>query len=234
MKKGKFLNIFSRKKQRIQKSKTKIIVDYREKSSSVPDELEKNNFKIKFKNLKVADYLVNGVAIERKTVSDFISSMINKRLVKQLKEIQQYPKRLLMIEGIEEQELYSEKNAEELTGMHPNAIRGFLLSILIKYNVPIIFTKNYKDTVKFMKVLSKKKKTDMPLNVNKKTLNKQERLQFILEGFPGIGPKTSKKLLKEFKTIENIFNASLKDLKEVIGKRSDTLNKLKKTKYTKY
>ena len=52
---------------------------------------------IDFQTLKVADYLVKGVAIERKTVSDFISSMINKRLLRQLEELQQYPKKILII-----------------------------------------------------------------------------------------------------------------------------------------
>ena len=45
-------------------------------------------------------------------------------------------------------------------------------------------------------------------------------MQVILEGFPGIGPKTSKKLLKEFKTIQNVVNASEEDLKRILGKRA--------------
>ena len=89
-------------------------------------------FDIEFKELKVADYIVKGTAIERKTVNDFISSMINKRLLKQLEELQQYESRLLVIEGIDEQDLYTD--SKDLTGMNPNAIRGFLLSILLKWD----------------------------------------------------------------------------------------------------
>ena len=155
--------------------------------------------------------------------------MINKRLLKQLEEIQQYKNRLLIIEGIGEQELYTD--SKEWTGMHPNAIRGFLLSILLKYKIPIIFTKNYKDTAKFISVLAKKQEKEMSLNVTKKTLNKKERLQFLLEGFPGIGPKTSKKLLKKFKTFRNVINASEEDLKEILGKKA---KKFKELIYTKY
>ena len=70
--------------------------------------------------------------------------MINRRLPKQLKELGQYKERLLIVEGIDEQELYTD--SEDRIGMHPNSIRGFLLSILLKYKVPIIFTKNYEDT----------------------------------------------------------------------------------------
>lgn len=225
-----FLDIFSRKKPIIkEESKEKIIIDYREKNCLVGPELKSMGFDIEYKELKVADYLVKGVAIERKTVNDFISSMINKRLLNQLEELQQYSKKLLIIEGIDEQELYTD--SKKITGMHPNSIRGFLLSILLKYNVPIIYTKNYKDTAKFISVLSKKKETDMPLNVNKKTLTKKERLQFILESFQGIGPKTAIKLLKKFKTLNGFINASEEDLKEIIGKKAESLFELIHSKY---
>jgi len=52
-------------------------------------------------------------------------------------------------------------------------------------------------------------------------------MQFILEGFPNIGPKTSKKLLNEFKTLENLFNASIEDIKKLIGKKADVFEILK-------
>ncbi len=225
-----FLNIFSKKPQKAnQKQRIKITIDYREKNCLIASELASMGFLIEFRELKVADYIVKDTAIERKTINDFISSMINKRLLKQLQEIQQYKNRLLIIEGVGEQELYTD--SKEWTGMNPNAIRGFLLSILLKYKVPIIFTKNYKDSAKFISVLAKKQKKEAPLNVTKKNLNKKERLQFILESFPGIGPKTSKKLLKKFKTLRKIFTASEKELKEVVGKKAETFKKLVYSKY---
>ena len=201
-----------------------IIVDYREKNSLVISELVRLNIESNFRELKVADYIVNNVAIERKTVSDFISSMLNKRLFKQLEELQQYNNRLLIIEGIDEQELYA--NDEEIAGVHPNAIRGFLLSILLKYKVPIIFSKDAEDTAKFISVIARKKQKEMSLNVTKKSLDSKERMQFILEGFPGIGPKTAKKLLEEFKSIKNISNASEEELTKVLGKKAESFFKL--------
>src|SRR3989344_7876112 len=101
-------DIFSRSKTKKKDEMwKKITVDYREKNSLVISELVSMGFEINFKELKVADYLVKGVAIERKTVSDFISSIKNKRMTSQLEEIQQYKDRLLIIEGMDEQELYS-------------------------------------------------------------------------------------------------------------------------------
>jgi len=205
-------------KQKIIKEKQKVLIDYREKNSFIASELIHLGIEIKFMELKIGDYLVNNIAIERKTVSDFISSMINKRLLNQLAELQQYENKLLLIEGIEEQELYSD-NSE--LGVSSNAIRGFLLSIALKHKVPIIFTKNSEDTAKFIYLLAVKKETESSLNVTKKSLNKKERLQFILEGFPGIGPKTARKILEKFKTLKNISNAPLEDLKKVIGKKAE-------------
>ena len=213
-------DIFSKNISKIKKEqpKEKIIIDYREKNCLVPSHLKKLGFEIEFKELKVADYLIKDIAIERKTVSDFIASMINRRLLNQLEELQQYENKLLVIEGIEEQELYSDDNP---SGVNSNAIRSFLLSILLKHKIPIIFTKNSEDTAKFILILSKKETKETSLNVKKKSLNKKEQMQFIIEGFPGVGPKTAKKLLTKFKTIKNIINTSQEELKKVLGKKAD-------------
>ena len=223
-----FEDIFSRKNKKIKEEPKiigEIIADYREKNSLVPANLIKLGFEIKFQELKVGDFIVKDTIIERKTISDFISSMINRRLIKQLEELQQYPLRLLIIEGLEEKELYSD--SQENSGINPNAIRGFLLSILLKYQTPIIYTKNSEDTARFISVLYKKKSGgEISLNATKKSLSKKERIQFILESFPGVGPKTSKKLLSHFKNLKNIFNSKKEDLKKILGKKTDLFMQL--------
>lgn len=211
------------KKEKIDK-KPKIIMDYREKNSLVYSSLIELGMEIEVRELKVADYIINNIAIERKTVSDFISSMISKRLTDQLDNLQQYQNRLLLIEGIDEHELYSHEVPE--TGIHPNAIRGFLLSIILEHKTPIIFTKDAEDTAKFISVLAKRKERESSLNVSRKDLNKKERMQFILEGFPGIGPKTAKKLLSHFKSLREIFEAPIGELKEIIGVKSEVFRLL--------
>ena len=213
---GKLFEIFSKRPIKII-AKPKIIADYREKNSLVISYLISHGADVETKELKVADYLVKDVAIERKTVHDFLSSMINKRLFRQIEDLQQYKNKLLIIEGLEEHELYND-HPEGISG---NAIRGFLLSILLKDKIPIIFTKNSEDTAKFLLVLAKKRDKEMSLNAKKKSLSQKERIQFILEGFPGIGPSTAKKLLEEFKSLKGIFNAPAEELKSCIGKKSE-------------
>ena len=66
-----------------------------------------------------------------------------------------------------------------------------------------------------------KKNQEMGIRATKKSLNKKEQIQFILEGFPGIGPKTARRLLKEFSTLQNIFSAPQNELKKLVGKKAE-------------
>jgi len=216
-------DIFSKKKNKeknsSKKQKPKIIIDYREKNSLIASKLINLGFEIEFKELKIGDYIVKNTTIERKTINDFISSMINKRLLRQIEDLKQLSNKLIILEGFEEGNLYSDEPYE--SGVHPNAIRGFLLSIILEHKIPLIFTKNQEDSAKFMGVIARKKEREISFKSKKSGLNKKEQLQFIVEGFPGIGPKTSKRLLKEFGTIQNIINAPEENLREILGKKTD-------------
>ena len=218
-----FENIFSKKKNQKIKKPIKIVVDTREKNSLVISELMGLGIEIEFKQLHIGDYIVKNTVIERKTVSDFTSSMVNKRLIRQLKNLQKKKRKLLLIEGIDEQELYSEESA-----VNENAIRGFLLSITLNYQVPILFTKDCEDTAKFLKVLALKpdKEREMGINDKPRPRNVKEQLQYILEGFPGIGPKTARKLLDEYKTFRNIINEDINKLHKLIGKKAEVFKLL--------
>jgi len=208
------LDIFPTHIEEKKESNLKIIADFREKNSLVIAELINKGINVEIKHLLVGDYLINDIIIERKTYNDFINSIINKRLIKQLEEIKQYPNFLLIIEG-EEHEIAKRQ-------INKNAVRGFLLSVLLKSKVPILFTKDCEETSEFLYVLAKKQEnSSFSLRAKNKRMNKKEQLQFILEGFPGIGPEISKKLLKHFKSIKNIINASEDELRKILGKKTD-------------
>jgi Fanconi anemia group M protein len=220
-----FQNIFSKRKSK-PKTKPKIIIDIHEKNSLILSELQANKqIQIELKHLKIADYLIGNIAIERKTISDFISSMLNKRLIEQLKQLQKYKQKILILEGIDEQELYRTD-----TKMNPNAIRGFILSITLHHNVPIIFTQDYKDTTQYLVTLAKqqlKPKIQSTLHQRiPKTIPEQK--QYILESFPNIGPATAKKLLNQFKTLSNTLNASEQEIEKILKNKTKDFKKLLK------
>lgn len=201
----------------------KIIIDHRERRSLVINELEELGISCELKHLPLADYLIgNEIAIERKTVGDFVGSMINKRLMKQLVDMKEnYKKPLLLIEGIEDEDLYKPESHPKI---NENAVRGMLMSILLDMEVPIIFTKDYQDTARYLQLLLKrqtKPDKEFGLKVKRKAYNISEQQQIIIEGFPSVGPGLAKNLLKHFKTIKAITEADIKELKKVpkVGKK---------------
>ena len=211
-----FYNIFGlNKKKRKEKNITTIIADIHEKNSLVISELCKSSeIKIEIKSLKIADYLIKNIAIERKTVSDFISSMINKRLIEQLRHMKKYESALLIIEGDLEEALKENTNMSK-------ALRGFIISISLNYKIPIITTKDYLDTSNYLITIAKqqsKQKTETSLH-SKIPKTKTEQKSYILESFPSIGPIKAKKLLEKFKTISNIINAKEEELEEILKKK---------------
>jgi len=224
-----FKNPSDNKKQNISSPHPRIIVDTREKNSLVISELiSKKEAEIIVQQLEIGDYLIGDTIIERKTFSDFIGSMLNKRLIEQLKQMQKYEKRILILEG-KDFELFEEKE----TKLNPNAIRGMILAISLEFHTPIIFTKDSEETAKYLILIAKKQlkqKIEFTLH-SKKPESKKEKLQYIIESFPNIGPKNAKKLLKHFKTIKSIINANQEELKQVIGESKSTEFKLINEEY---
>lgn len=216
-------DIFSKSpKEKKGGKRLKVIVDFREKNSRLPAYLHGRGFDVDFRELKVGDYIVNDVVIERKEVRDFVGSIINKRIMRQLCELSQVEKKFLFVEGD------LDLSEDKFCGINSNAVRGFILSIGLRYNVPVIFVKDFRESVRFMEVLANKKERSIDLNFKKKARNKKEQMEFILEGFSGIGPVMARKLLEEFGSLSNVFGAGRIELEKVIGKKTEVFDLLKK------
>jgi len=216
-------DIFSKEKIKAPPKKIDEIieVDFREKNSLVPSELIKKGLTVEFKELPVADYIVKGVAIERKEVKDFFSSLFDKRLFSQIKNLKQYEKNLIVIEG----------NLKKTNPLHENALKGLLLSIKLNHKIPIIFTKDCEETASYISLIAKKQKKEYSINPKRKGLSSTEELQFILESFPGIGPTKAKKLLKNFGNLKKVFSSTKKQLEPIIGKDATKFLEILKRKY---
>ena len=215
-------NIFKTKTNKKPKPTQLIIADIHEKNSLVISELKRSNqINLEIKPLKIADYIINDIAIERKTISDLISSMINKRLIQQLKQMQSYKKSLLIIEGDLDETINQENNISK-------ALRGLLTSISTNSQTSIIRTQDYEDTAKYLITIAKqqlKPNTDISLH-SKIPKTKQEQKQYILESFPNIGPTKAKQLLKKFKTVKQTINATEEELEPILKKRAREFKEL--------
>ena len=212
-----FNNIFDRRKEeKISKLHEEVIIDNREKNTLIPSILSKNKIPYKFEQLEVGDYIIKDTIIERKTINDLKSSIINKRLFTQLNNLREQNNKIIIIEG----------NFEDLTNneiLHENALRGAILSISLKERIPIIFSKGEEDTYSYIELLARKRKSspESSIRPSRKTLSIQEKKQFILEGFTNIGPTTAKKLIEKHKSLKKIFNAEEQELKDLLGKRAN-------------
>jgi len=211
-----------------------IFVDSREQASSVNKMLfEKENVKIIQKPLDIGDYVLSkDVCVERKTIEDFVSSIIDGRLFSQIMNMRQnYTKPLIILEG-KMDEIYSIRN------IHKNSIIGALTSIALDYQVPVLNTKNSSETAEYLYVIAKREQIgrdkEVRLRVGRKGLTLDEQQRFITEGLPLVGPLLAKGLLEKFGSIKAIANASEKELQSVenLGKKKARM--IKKVLEEKY
>ncbi|MFH0868558.1 MAG: DEAD/DEAH box helicase [Candidatus Woesearchaeota archaeon] len=221
--KGKLSLLLNTKEEKItnyvKEDRIKIFADFREKGSGVIKELIELEVDLKLDALPNADYILSSrVGVEFKTVEDFVQSIIDGRLLQQIKNLKNnFERPLLVIEGIED--IYSVRN------VHANAIRGMLAAITVSYGVPILYTKNFKDTAQLLNIIAKREQEetskDFSLHPEKKNLSIKEQQEYIISSLPGVGSGLAKPLLKHFKSVKNVINAEQKQLEEVekIGKK---------------
>jgi len=204
--------------------KIKIFADYREKGSNVLKELL-DRVELSLEKLTIGDFLLSTrVAVEYKTVQDFVDSIIDGRLLSQLKELRKYEKPIIIIEGIED--IYSVRK------IHPNSIRGMIATITVSYGIPLIQTRNAKDTAEYLISIAKREQVDEKNEIQhhyKKPESIKDQQEYFISALPNIGMGGAVPLLKHFRSVKNIVNASEDELKKVdlIGpKKSKTLKEI--------
>ncbi|MEM2145235.1 MAG: ERCC4 domain-containing protein, partial [Candidatus Jordarchaeaceae archaeon] len=207
-----------------------VYVDNREIGSDVVRELTRLNVKIVPKQLQVADYIVSeSVAIERKTAEDFLQSIVDKRLFPQVKEItSKYEKPILILEG---QDLYGKR------AIHPEAIRGALISIVVDFRLPIIWTLTPQETARMIHTIARREQTEREtrIYIAEKTPGSLKDMQErVLTGLPGIDQILAKRLLDTFNTLEAIFTTGEAELSQVKGLGEKKAEKIRKVITAKY
>ncbi len=183
-----------------------IIVDNRERKLMALLDKKKDIITYDSEQLDIADIVISEeVAIERKEGFDFVSSIMDNRLFEQLmrlKDIYQTP--ILILEGLN-------NNVFEKVGMKISSIYGALAFVSYKLGISVIPTRNLKETAITIERIAYREqvKDDMPLLSRKapKTMSKEDRRIFIIEGLVDIGPKKAKTLIERFKTPDKVFKA---------------------------
>ncbi len=196
-----------------------ITMDHRETNENLRKVLlSEEDVDLKIDTLKAGDFLINNsLLVERKTFTDFISSIKDGRIFSQAFRLACSGKHTLII-------LEGTSQASSTTGMSREAIQGALICLSLKFRIPVLRSMSPEETVKLMInsynqiANTESHKKHLPQrSVAYRRSNKFKQQIFILQGLPGIGPARAKVLLDKFGTLLAIFSASVADLKELEG-----------------
>jgi len=208
-----------------------VVVDSREKNSDVVKKLVDLGVELKIEMLKTGDYVLSDRCIaERKTVSDFCSSIIDGRLFTQIETLRDsYEKPFVLVEG---QTLYGSRN------ILPQAILGALATILVDYGVPVIRTESGEETALLLASIARReqmeKKREPRVRVKHKLATVKEAQEFVVAGLPNVDAVRARRLLEKFETVERVFTKNEEELGEVPGIGKKIARRIREVLESKY
>jgi len=195
------------------KENIKIFADYREKGSGVIKELIELGASMRLESLPSADFLLSSrCGVEYKTKADFVSSIIDGRLLQQVKELKRnFERPLILVEG--EEDIYAVRK------VHPNAIRGMLAMITVSYGIPLVYTKNFKETAALLMMIARREqeegKKEFGMHGSKKPMSLRDQQEYVVSSLPSVGPSLAKEMLQKFGSVSKVMSAQEEDLKQV-------------------
>jgi len=215
----------------------KVLVDKREMRSKVPELLERLKIPIEFQELDVGDYIVGDIAVERKTIHDYLDSLVSGRLHTQLYHLSRNYKRsyLVVIGYVSEALMYRKfKRSAYISSLvgaslkrAPDGEQGI---------VDIIVLESDFDFAYFIYYLWDKLQHPEPRlpRHGKKGLTGDDELIYVLSSIQGVGEKKAEAILKKFGTLQNVFNVSIGQLMQVEGIGEKLAEKIYETARRKF
>jgi len=223
-------------------SEITIVVDQRELRSGIVDYLEELSddkviVNIDIQTIPVGDYVLSDrVNVERKTVTDFLSSALDREakgeLFGQVFDVMRaYPRGVMVLEG-DPYELYGARN------IHPNAIMGMLSSVSVGFGMSILPTLSTEETAKMLVVIAKKEQIEShrkwSVHGSRSKMSFPKQQEYVVSAIAGLGPDKAIKLLKHFGSPQNVFNATIAELmmvNDVGRKTAKTIREIVMTEY---
>ena len=194
-------------------------VDYRE--HAIITEFEKIQFTDYItENLLIGDFIIGDIIIERKSVLDLSSSIIDNRFREQ-------KERLLETTGDASKILYIiEGNKKNIKNLSKKIIDSAIQNLIFKHKYKVLFTSDQKDTAENLILLLHKIKTNefnkeiqkSKMNFIKKSDKINENiLTNMLSIIPGVSILVAEKIYSKFNTmeilLESLTETSLQDIK---------------------
>lgn len=216
----------------VNERKVKIIADSRE-TGPVVRQLSLLGAEVEQKRLDVGDFICSDrVAFERKSVGDFLESLIDGRLFTQIGELSEsFECPILLIEGVG---IYRKRN------IRPNAVAGALASIAIDYRLPILWSEDELESATLIYRTAYREQVEesrIPsIRVKKRAAGRKEEMEFVVAGLPGVSTVAARNILKHFGTLQEVFSASeagLKGVEKIGDKKAKRLWELMNAEYPK-
>jgi len=197
--------------------------DYREKPSRLIELLRKDDIPVHVQSIAHGDYIINDrVTVERKTARDFLVSILDGRLFKQIAHLKKHCLNpILIIEG---------NPFRTDSGFDPNAVRGALVSIQVMWYVPSLFSRSVEETKDILLMIGRQDDQDMdviPLRGGYRPKRSKSQQLFILQGLPRVGPTAAKRLLLHFKSVSRVMDAGVEELMKVEGVGLETAQSIR-------
>jgi len=211
--------------------KPTIVVDSRELGSPTTRELSKYDILITQETLSIGDFIISDrTAIERKTVEDFVASIIDGRLFEQISNLKSaYEMPVLLIEG---------ESFETSRNIAPEAVMGAVASVIVDFGVPVVWTRSPSETALLLLSIARREQSKGERRPRIRMERKPESLareqEFVVAGLPLVDTVLAGRLLRAFGTVEKVFLASEKELQDVEGigrKISERIRKVLSTPY---
>jgi Fanconi anemia group M protein len=219
------------KEKKTDEQQPTIIVDSREANSAakIVKALTERGVIVKTATLEKGDYVLSDmVAVERKTVQDFVYTLTRRYLFEQLFRLKEvYPKSLILLEGYLPV-IY------KYSKIQPAAVWGAMFN-LARNGIAIVNTTSYKETADFLHVAARQEqiieKRAPTVHAFKKCDSTTEAQVYFVASLPNIGREKAVAILKSYQTPLNAvlnvddWSETVHGLGPVIsGKAKEVLN----------
>lgn len=203
---------------------TSVIVDDREPQSVITALAAHPDCHVSIQRLSLGDYLVDDrLLFERKTLPDFVSSVMDGRLFRQAARLAVSKQRgIIVLEG----------TIKDIAGhgISREALQGALISVSVIFGIPLLRSFDVTETARLMLHTARQVRTVRSggiANKGRRPKAKQRVQLQLLQGLPGIGPGRAQSLLEKFGSVQSVMQAGYEDLLDTPNIGEETAKRIR-------
>ena len=191
-----------------------IYIDSRERPSGLIDEIRQiARVNVVDRWLPYGDILVADILIERKTTTDFLQSLRDGRLFRQVSALHAFStRRLLIVEGL---------GFPSSQGYSESSIYGALTKIEVGMQTPVVWTNSITETAQLVsRIVEQEGRMVSRAAAARRDRSRRKEIcpqVRAMKAIPELSTSTGRELLHHFGSIRGVLNASMLELASVSG-----------------